>query len=145
VRQVRRAPTYVAGGAAAVLAASLWLPWFTRRVSDLVTPLAADRSISGWSALGELGLVLMASAIVTAAWAAGRLPAVALVVAGALTLLVVVAATTEQVETANPNLTTTSPAAGLLLAYAGATAIVLVGLGTLLADVRRRAEAARTP
>ncbi|MGH9224647.1 MAG: hypothetical protein ACRD2W_12915 [Acidimicrobiales bacterium] len=142
---MRRRPSYVAGVGAAVLFASLWTPWFTRRVSDLVAPGIADRSLSGWSVLDELGLVLVATALVAAVWAVRRLPAVVLVVGGALALLVEVAVTTQQLDTAGQNVTTTSPAAGLLLAYGGATAIVLVGLAALLGDVRRRAAAARAP
>ena len=146
---MRRASAYVAACGAAGSVVSLWLPWFNRRVPVSLAPLAgaADRTTSGWGALEQLGIVLLVAAVVAAGWVAGRVPAVAMVVAGGLALMVEVAVTVDRIsggQAGQVPAATTSPAPGVLVALAGASAIVLAGIGTLLADVRRRTASAGT-
>ena len=142
---MRRVSRYVAGAGAIALAGSLWLPWFTRSVPATLAPIVPDRTVSGWAGLGQLGLVLVITAALAAVWASGRGPAAALVVAGGLSLMVEVAITADRLGGADQTLATTAPAAGILLALAGAAAIVLVGVVALLRDVSGRETAARAP
>ena len=133
---MRRRPVLVATAGAAALVASLFLPWFDRRVSQRFEAFVADRTFSGWAALGGLSAVLLVAALAAAAWAAGRLPAFGLVLAGAAALMVQIAVAVERVGSADAGAAATSPAGGLLLAFAGATAVLLVGLTRLLAASR---------
>ena len=140
---MRRASAWVAGAGAAVLAVSLWLPWFHGYVPFVVRSVTGGRSESGWAALHGLGTLVLVVVLMTAQWIAGRLPAYGLVVGGALVLMVETAVTVDRLDVAGPGLGTATPAPGLLLAFAGASAVVLVGVGTLLGDARRRASAER--
>lgn len=135
----------MAGGVA--LLVGLWLPWFHRRLSSVVAPVRAVVEESGWRALGvALGILLLVVAAAAVAWTAlgTRRPGLSgtwLVVPGGFALIVEIGITVGRVgaEGTGPVVTTTTPAVGLLLAFAGAVAIVMSGLVALLAQSSRRA------
>jgi hypothetical protein len=133
---------------------AVWLPWFHRRLSAVFSPVRAERSISGWSALGGLGGLVLVLAAVAVAWGLiGRVPALAstrqpspfwLVLAGGLALVIEVGITVDRVgaqqaDCCAPAVSTTTPAAGLALAFVGAMVVVLAGLTALVTEARRRA------
>lgn len=126
----------VAGGAA--LAIALWMPWFNRRLSGGVVPVTRARSVSGWQALGmSIGVAVLVGAALAIGWALrrGRASGVWLVVGGAVALLAAITATVNRIgldHAGTPAAITTTPAGGLVLAFLGATAVVLAGLVALL-------------
>jgi hypothetical protein len=130
----------------------VWLPWFHRHLSAVFSPVRAERSISGWSALGGLAGVVLVLAGVAVVWAVvGGLPALSgarqpspfwLVLAGALALVIEVGITVDRVGAdhagcCGPAVSTTTPAAGLAVALAAAMVVVLAGLIALVLDARR--------
>jgi len=120
---------WAATASGAVLAASMWAPWFSRRVAG---GFAALPAVTGWRALGRVvGAIVVVTGVVAVAWAwSRRRPSGALVVAlGALSLLAA-AATVGRIGVDGP--VTTSPAPGLVLAFVGAAGAVLAGIVALL-------------
>ncbi|MGH9278215.1 MAG: hypothetical protein ACRD12_08915 [Acidimicrobiales bacterium] len=116
---------------------ALWLPWFTRRISSI----GAEQTMSGWKALGGLGGLVVALAVVAMGWAVLRqraLSAVWLVLAGGVALMVMMAVTVDRLGRQLVPASTTTPAAGLAVAYAGAVTIILSGLALLVRETRAR-------
>lgn len=133
----------MAGAGGAALLGSLWLPWFVRRAAAGVSLVSVRSSESGWTALGwRAGVVVAVVAALAAAWSlrpAGPLSGTWLVAGGALVLVVTVGSTTPRVGAVEAGgLVTVSPAAGLLVAYAGGAAVLLGGVITLAAYARER-------
>lgn len=122
-----------AGGAALIVA--LWAPWFSRRLAGGIAGL---RAVSGWRALGPaIGVAVLAAGGAAIAWALGRrsMSGAWLVVPGALALLAETSVTVARIGVDNAGsaaAVTTSPAAGLALAFLGAAAVVLTGLIALM-------------
>jgi hypothetical protein len=113
--------------------------------------------VSGWTALGGLGGVVLALAGVAVAWALagtmarfaalGQPSAFWLVAAGGLVLIIEVSATVARVGAQDASccgsaITTTTPSIGLGIALAGAMVVVLAGITALVGEARRRARAA---
>lgn len=137
---MRKAPAIAAAAGGVALVSALWLAWFSRRLSSVIVPVRAVRSVSGWGALGaDLGIILVAVAVVAVAWGiAGRSGAgdrrpsgVWLVVPGALALVIEVTLAAARIGA--DERTTTVPAVGLVLALLASLAILLAGLAELLA------------
>ena len=137
---MRKAPAIAAAAGGVTLAAALWLTWFSRRLSSVFAPVRAVRPVSGWSALGaELGVILVAVAVVAVAWGVvgrtgvceRRPSGVWLVGPGALALVIEVALAVARIGA--DDRTTTLPAAGLVVALLASLAILLAGLAELLA------------
>jgi len=141
---MRRGPDLVASAGALVALASLWLPWFTRTLVVQVAAPGLDGSLSGWEAMGGRSIALIVVAVVALLGAVRPVPAFALFLAGAVSLVAVMAAIVAELGTPASEVTATSPGAGLLLGVAGASAVLLAGLGRLLGDLRRRVNSART-
>jgi hypothetical protein len=145
-----------AGGAGIALVVAVWLPWFHRHLSAVFSPVRAEQSISGWSALGGVAAVVLVLAAGAVAWGVvGVVPALAsarqpspfwLVLAGGLALVIEVSITVDRVGAAHPAccgpaVSTTTPGVGLAVALAAAMVVVLAGLGALLSEARRRSRA----
>ncbi len=117
------------------MTAALWAPWFTRRLSG---GFASLRPVSGWRALGPtIGIAVLVAGGAAIGWALrrGRTSGAWLVVPGALALLAAVAVTVARIGVDNAGsaaAVTTSPAAGLAVAFVGAAAVVLTGLVALM-------------
>lgn len=133
-----------------VLLVSLWLPWFRRSLSAGGALLAVDLTESGWSALGWWGAAVVAVVAVAAGVWSGRagapLAGAWVVAGGAVALIVTVGATTARMGPGHGGgeglVVTASPGYGLLMAYAGGTAVMLAGVAALLAYARERARSA---
>lgn len=136
----------VAGGGGAVVLVALWLPWFQRRVAAGVPLVAVPDDETGWAALGgRAGLVVAATAVVAVVWAVrpgGPLSGAWIVTAGALALVVTVGVTASRMGDDSAAVVTFFPAWGLLVAYAGGTAVLLAGVATLVAYARERSKSA---
>lgn len=131
-----------AGGSA--LVATLWAPWFNRRLSSVIAPGpgVGTVSVSGWRALGGgLGAFVLVAGLAGVGWALWqrrrRVSGAWVVLLGALALLAEITVTVARVGV--DNLVTTTPAAGLALAFAGAAAVVLAGLVALVRESAPRA------
>lgn len=128
---------------------ALWLPWFELHLSSVFAPVRAARSISGWAALGGLGPVMLALAVVALAWgivgsvprwsSAGHPSPFWLVATAGLALVIDVETAAARVGV--EDVTTTTPSIGLALAVAGALVVVLAGIGALVAEARTRTRA----
>jgi hypothetical protein len=141
-----RRPGLGAAAGGLLLLVSLWLPWFERSLASVFAPIQADKSLSGWSVLGGLAGAVAVVAAGAAAWGLmrGRRPsALWLVIAGGLALMAQVAATVARVgaEDNGQVVTTTRPGFGLVVAIAGAVAIVLSGLTAMVREAAQRIRA----
>ncbi len=140
----------VARAGGVVLLLSLWLPWFTRQVSAGVALLSVREVETGWEALDlAQGLLVAALAVGALAWSVRPGPPLTgawVVAGGALALMATMGATIARVGAEQPGggavVRTTSPAYGLVLAYAGGLAVLLAGLVTLVAYARERTRSA---
>lgn len=133
-----------AGGV--VLLLSLWLPWFTLRVSTGLALLSVRHVDTGWEALDlAQGALVAALALAAVVWSVRPGPPMSgawVVAGGALALMATMGATIARVGAEQPGggavVRTTSPAYGLVLAYGGGLAVLLAGLITLVAYARER-------
>jgi hypothetical protein len=129
-----------------VLLLSLWLPWFTRRVSTGLALVSVHHVDTGWEALDlAQGTLVAVLALAAVAWSVRPGPPMSgawMVAGGALALMATMGATIARVGAEQPGggavVRTTSPAYGLVLAYAGGLAVLLAGLMTLVAYARER-------
>lgn len=133
-----------AGGV--VLLLSLWLPWFTLRVSTGLALVSVRHVDTGWEALDlAQGVLVAALALAAVVWSVRPGPPMSgawVVAGGALALMATMGATIARVGAEQPGggavVRTTSPAYGLVLAYGGGLAVLLAGLITLVAYARER-------
>lgn len=133
-----------AGAGGLAVLASLWMPWFSRRVSSVISAVEVQRTISGWRAVGGLAGVVAVLAGGAVVWSVGRAQerrpsGFWLVAAGTVLSMVAVAVTVSRVGA--EEVTTTTPAIGLAVVFAGTMTIVLVGMAVLVAEARARSRA----
>lgn len=136
----------MARGGGVVLLLSLWLPWFTLRVSTGLALVSVRHVDTGWEALDlAQGVLVAALALAAVVWSVRPGPPMSgawVVAGGALALMATMGATIARVGAEQPGggavVRTTSPAYGLVLAYGGGLAVLLAGLITLVAYARER-------
>ena len=147
-----RRAALASGTGGALLLVSLALPWFSRRLSSLFSPVEAEQTESGWHALGTgQGILVAVVALVALAWAfprGRRVSGAWLVIGGGLVLMAEVGTMVAKVG-ADDNggaaqvVSTTTPSFGLAVAFAGGLAVVLAGIYSLVSYARERTAAER--